>query len=384
MSPSTPPFITLMATVSFGLEAVVKRELLALGFDGVRAAEGKVEFSATAEDIPRANLWLRSAERVLLKMGETTAVTFDELFEFTIAQPWEAWIPADGRFDVQAKSVKSTLISERTCQAIVKKAIAERLKTVYDEEWLPETGAAYTVQIALLRNTATLTIDTSGAGLHQRGYREEVGDAPLRETVAAALVQLSFWNQDRLLVDPFCGSGTIPIEAALLARNIAPGLNRRFVSEAWTAVPTAAWASARLAARQAIHSTGQLQILGYDQDPAAIRASQNNAANARVADDIVFAEKDIHELWIDQRYGIVISHLPYASRPADFTYLNGVYLALHQMFKKKVGWSLYFLTADKQFPNYFKRAYPDRVRKLYNGLTEVNYYQYYGEKPEGN
>jgi putative N6-adenine-specific DNA methylase len=378
---SLPP-LTLLATVSFGLEAVVKRELLALGFEQVRAAEGKVEFAATAADIPRANLWLRSADRVLLKMGEATAVTFDELFEQTKALPWETWIPVDGQFNVQAKTVKSTLNSVRACQSIVKKAIAERLMAAYGVDWLAETGVAYTVQAALLKDVASLTIDTSGAGLHLRGYRDEAGAAPLRETLAAALVQLSFWNPERLLVDPMCGSGTILIEAALLARNMAPGLNRRFASEEWAAVPTAAWSEARRAARQAIRHEGTLQLRGYDSDPAAIEASQNNAANARVADDIVFAQKDVRDLWIDQQYGILISHLPYAERTADFSYLNEIYLAFDQTFKKKFGWSLYFLTADKQFPNYFKRANPDRVRKLYNGMVEVNYYQYYGEKPE--
>ena len=378
--PSSP--LTLIATVSFGLEAVVKRELLALGFEQVRAAEGKVEFTATAADIPRANLWLRSADRVLLKMGEDTAVTFDELFQQTKALPWEKWIPADGQFNVQAKTVKSTLGSVRACQSIVKKAVAERLMAAYGVDWLAETGVCYTVQVALLKDVATLTIDTSGAGLHLRGYREEAGDAPLRETLAAALVQLSFWNPERLLIDPMCGSGTILIEAALLARNMAPGLNRRFASEEWTAVPTAAWTEARRAARQAIRHEGTLQLRGYDRDPAAIEASQNNAANARVADDIVFAQKDVRDLWIDQQYGILISHLPYAERTADFSYLNEIYLAFDQTFKKKQGWSLYFLTADKQFPNYFKRTNPDRVRKLYNGLVEVNYYQYYGEKPQ--
>lgn len=373
--------ITLIATLTFGLEAIVKREILALGFENVQVTEGKVEFEATPEDIPTANIWLRSADRVLLKMGEFEALTFEELFEQTKALPWEQWIPKNGQFPVIGKAVKSQLGSVRACQAIVKKAVVERLKEVYEVDWFEENGAEYTIQIAMLKDVATLTIDTSGSGLHKRGYREFALEAPIKETLAAALVQLSFYQPDRLLIDPFCGSGTILIEAAMLARNIAPGLDRAFAAEDWPAIRPNAWRDARVAARQAINFDHELQIFGYDIDPEAVSLAKSNAEKAGVGDDIIFEQKDIHDLWIDQQYGIVISNPPYGVRLSDFQELNQIYISLHKMFRKKSGWSIYVLTADKMFPRYFKRARPDRVRKLYNGTIEVNYYQYYGEKP---
>lgn len=373
--------ITLTAICTFGLEAVVKRELQALGYENLKVSNGKVEISARIEDIPRLNLWLRAADRVLLKMGAFQALTFDDLFEQTKALPWENWIPKNGAFPVLGKSVKSTLGSVRACQSIVKKAIVERLKTAYGLTWLPEDGPQYTVQVALLNDVATLTIDTSGSGLHKRGYRKMAGKAPIKETMAAGLVQLSFWHPDRLLIDPMCGSGTILIEAALLGRNIAPGLNRQFASEAWPVVPAKAWQEARAAARAAIRRGGTMSIYGYDIDPQAIAASRANAKAAGVQDDIHFEVKDIHDLWIDQQYGIVITNPPYGMKLGEFQQMNAIYITLHKMFRKKKGWSVYVITADKKFPDYFKRAAPDRVRKLYNGPIEVRYYQYHGERP---
>lgn len=373
--------ITLIAILTFGVEAVVKREIETLGFGNIKVSEGKVEFEATPNDIPTANLWLRSADRVLLKMDEFDAVTFDELFEQTKALPWEEWITEDGKFTVTGKSVKSTLGSVRACQSIVKKAVVERLKEKYNAEWFEETGPEFTIQVSMLKDVATLTLDTSGSGLHRRGYRVHTGEAPLKETFAAALVQLSFWNKDRLLIDPMCGSGTILIEAAMMARNIAPGLNREFASEAWPAIPSHVWRNARRAARKAIDLRGDLQIFGYDIDEASISACKINAENAGVGDDIVFEQQDVQDLWIDKPYGIVISNPPYGIKLSDFQEINQLYITLNKMFRKKKGWSLYILTADKKFPDYFKRARPDRVRKLYNGALEVNYYQYYGERP---
>jgi putative N6-adenine-specific DNA methylase len=326
-------------------------------------------------------LWLRCADRVLLKMGEFTAVTFDDLFEQTKALPWEDWITQDGRFPVNAKTVKSELRSGRSCQAIVKKAVVERLKEAYQVESLPETGPEFTIQVALHKNVAQLTIDTTGSGLHKRGYRAEAGEAPLKEPLAAALVMLSFWHKERLLIDPMCGSGTILIEAALMARNIAPGLKRQFASEQWPALPNQAWLDARQAAQVAIQPSDDLQLCGYDIDPASIEIAKSNAQKAGVADDIKFAVKDVKDLWIDRQYGILISNPPYGLRQAEFQQLNQIYIALNKMFRKKKGWSVYILTADDKFPRYFKRARPDRVRKLYNGTIKVNFYQYYGEKP---
>ena len=373
--------ITLIATSTFGLEKVVKNEVIALGFENIKVSEGKVEFAATPGDIPRANLWLRSADRVLLKIGEFEAFTFDELFEKTKALPWENLITEDGKFDVNGKAVKSTLGSIRACQSIVKKAVVERLKEKYNKDWFEETGPEFTILISMLKDIATLTIDTSGAGLHKRGYREAGGEAPLKETLAAALVQLSFWNADRILIDPMCGSGTILIEAAMIARNIAPGSKRSFASEKWPSIDEECWSEARLAARDAVIPDHNLQIFGYDIDEKSIASCKINAANAGVGDDIHFERKDIKDLWIDKQYGIVISNPPYGVRMSEFKDINEIYISLHKAFRKKRGWSLYILTADEMFPNYFKRARPDRVRKLYNGKIKVDYYQYYGEKP---
>ncbi len=373
--------ITLIATATFGLEKVVKNEVIALGFENIKVSEGKVEFQATLGDIPRANLWLRCADRVLLKIGEFEALTFDELFEKTKALPWENLITEDGKFDVNGKAVKSTLGSIRACQSIVKKAVVERLKEKYKREWFEETGPEFTIQISMLKDVATLTIDTSGAGLHKRGYREEGGEAPLKETLAAGLVLLSFWNADRILIDPMCGSGTILIEAAMIARHMAPGLKRGFASEKWPAIDENYWREARLAARDAVLPDRKLQIFGYDIDEKCIAACRVNAANAGVGDVILFERKDIKDVWINEKYGIVISNPPYGVRMSEFKEINEIYIALHKTFRKKWGWSLYILTADEMFPNYFKRARPDRVRKLYNGKIKVDYYQYYGEKP---
>ena len=374
--------ITLMAIFSFGLEAIVKRELQALGFDQLTVANGKVEFEARVDDIPRANLWLRCADRVLLKMGEFKAVTFDELFEGTKALPWEEWITKDGQFTVTGKSVKSMLGSVKACQSIVKKAVVERLKEKYKTDWFDETGPKFTIQVSMLNDIATLTIDTSGSGLNKRGYRLQAGEAALKETLAAALVQLSFWNKERLLIDPMCGSGTILIEAALLGRNIAPGLNRHFASEDWPSIPQNIWQAARKNAREVIDKKSELQLYGYDIDPAMIEASKANAKRAGVGGDIVFEQKDIIDLWIDKQYGVIISNPPYGIKLGEFRELNEIYISIHKTFKKKSGWSVYILTADKKFPDYFKRAKPDKVRKLYNGSIEVNYYQYFGEKPK--
>lgn len=373
--------ITLIATSTFGLEKMVKIELEALGFQQLKVSNGKIEFEASPEDIPRLNLWLRCADRVLLKMGEFKALSFEELFEGTKALPWENWITEDGEFTVLGKAIKSTLGSVRACQSIVKKAIVERLKAKYHTEWFKETGAKFTIQISMLRDTALLTIDTSGAGLHKRAYRNQAVDAPLKETLAAGLVSLSFWNRERILIDPMCGSGTILIEAAMIARNIAPGLQREFNSERWPAIDANIWEKARLAAREAQKPEGRLQIFGYDIDRTSIQACRINAQNANVADDIVFEQKSVKDLWINGKYGIVISNPPYGIRIADFQEINEIYITLNKTFRKKRGWSVYILTADEVFPNYFKRSLPDRVRKLYNGRIKVNYYQYYGDRP---
>ncbi len=376
--------VTLIATTKFGLEAVVKRELLALGFDEMRVSQGRVAFTASLDDVPRANLWLRCADRVLLQVGEFTAVTFDELYEQSRALPWEQWIVPDGRFPVNARTVHSTLQSERSCQAIVKKAVAERLAAAHGVGHavgaLPETGADYGIQVAIHQDRALLTLDTSGDGLHKRGYRAEAGAAPLTETLAAALVLLSFWDRDRLLIDPLCGSGTILIEAAMIGRRMAPGLRRAFAAERWPVVGEAHWQAARQAAEAAIDRSSNLALFGYDIDAEAIRVAKQNAELAGVGADITFEQKALADLWIDQEYGILISNPPYGRRMAEFQEINALYITLNKMMRKKQGWSVYILTADEKFPDYFKRGRPDRVRKLFNGNIRVDYYQYHGER----
>ena len=376
--------VTLIATTKFGLEAVVKRELLALGFDEMRVSQGRVAFTASLDDVPRANLWLRCADRVLLQVGEFTAVTFDELYEQSRALPWEQWIVPDGRFPVNARTVHSTLQSERSCQAIVKKAVAERLAAAHGVGHavgaLPETGADYGIQVAIHQDRALLTLDTSGDGLHKRGYRAEAGAAPLTETLAAALVLLSFWDRDRLLIDPLCGSGTILIEAAMIGRRMAPGLRRAFAAERWPVVGEVHWQTARQAAEAAIDRSSNLALFGYDIDAEAIRVAKQNAELAGVGADITFEQKALADLWIDQEYGILISNPPYGRRMAEFQEINALYITLNKMMRKKQGWSVYILTADEKFPDYFKRGRPDRVRKLFNGNIRVDYYQYHGER----
>jgi len=269
----------------------------------------------------------------------------------------------------------------RACQAIVKKAVVDNLTQAYGRSWFEETGAEFTIQVSLLNDRALLTIDTSGTGLNKRGYRTQAGKASLRETLASAIVQLSFWKPGRLLIDPMCGAGTILIEAAMIGRNIAPGLQRGFAAESWPAIKSKDWQREREKAISVKKGGPAPDIFGYDLDAASIEACQINARRAGVGGDIHFQQKDLHDLWIDQQYGIMISNPPYGLKLGDFKAINQLYIAINKMFKKKSGWSVYILTADKHFPDYFKRARPNRVRKLYNGSVEVNYYQYYGEKP---
>ncbi len=372
---------SLIVTSTFGLEAVVKRELEALGFGDFATADGRIEFAATLQDIPRLNISLRAADRVLLKLAEFPAKDFGELFDRTKEVPWEKWIPREAKITVTGKCVRSLLASVRSSQSIVKKAIVDRLQKELRTDDLPEIGAEYTIQIAITKDVAVLTLDSSGPGLHKRGYRLETGEAPLRENLAAALVLLSFWNRERILIDPMCGSGTILIEAAMIARCIAPGLNRSFASESWSAIPKEVWDNARLQARKMILPEGNLQIFGHDIDPERIKDAQTNAQRAGVGKDIVFSQKDIKDLWIDREFGIIISNPPYGVKIGSLKELTSIYVNLHKMLKNKTGWSLYILTGDQRFPDFFKRATPDKVRKLFNGNIEVNYYQYFGRKP---
>ncbi|NTV29045.1 MAG: class I SAM-dependent RNA methyltransferase [Candidatus Omnitrophica bacterium] len=373
--------IRLIVTCGFGLEAVVKRELLALGFPDTTGSDGRVEFDACPQDIPRLNLRLRAADRVLLKLGEFPAKDFGQLFDRTRQLAWETWIPVDARITVTGKCVRSRLASVRSCQSIVKKALVERMGERLGAGWLPETGEEFTVQVSILKDVAQLTLDTSGNGLHKRGYRAGAGEAPLRENLAAALVLLSFWDSGRVLLDPMCGSGTILIEAALIGRNIAPGLGREFAAEKWPALDPEDWRKARMDARAEILPAGTLKIFGSDIDEERVRDCRMNARRAGVEDDIVCERRDISQLEPPGPYGVVVTNPPYGinlGSPAD---LGPLYKAIDAVFRERQGWSVYVLTADKKFPDTFRRGKPDKVRKLFNGTIEVNYYQYFGERP---
>ena len=374
--------LELIATATFGLEAVVKREIQALGFTVTRSEDAKITFTGDEAAIPKANLWLRCADRVLLKMGEFRAESFEELFEQTKALPWEEWIPEDGKFIVNGTSVKSKLYSLSDCQKIIKKAVVERLKKTYPLEIFPETGALYSIRFTILKDVVTLSIDTSGAGLHKRGYRQANVQAPIKETLAAAMVELSFWNPDRILVDPFCGSGTILIEAAMIGKNIAPGLSRRFVSEDWEKIPKELWKQARAEAFRAIRDDVELKIYGSDIDPKAVSAARVNALKAGLSDDIVIRRRSFEELKMPGEYPVIITNPPYGERIGDKEALERIYYKMDRLLAKDRGCSLYLITADKEFERSIRsRKKADRRRKLYNGRIETTYYQYYGEKP---
>ncbi|MDR5660078.1 class I SAM-dependent RNA methyltransferase [Serpentinicella sp. ANB-PHB4] len=372
--------VELIATATFGLEAIVKREVIDLGFEDIKTDNAMVTFKGDLSSIPKANLWLRCADRVLLKLGEFNATTFDQLFEQTKALPWEEWIPEDGKFTVTGKSINSKLFSVPDCQSIVKKAIVEKLKKKYNVTWFSETGPEYTVQVSLLKDKAILTIDTSGTGLHKRGYRENSVQAPIKETLAAALVKLSFWNKDRLLLDPFCGSGTLPIEAAMIGRNIAPGLNRSFASEKWSIFKPEIWKNARVDALKSIDQNVQLKIKGTDIDPEAIEIAKENAFEAGVDDCIEFDQKPLGELDFKDEYGVIICNPPYGERLSEVEEVEKLYTSMGNYFENLNTWSKYIITSFEEFENFYgKKA--DKKRKLYNGRIKVDYYQYFGPRP---
>ena len=376
----------LIATAAFGLEAVVRREVEALGYKVLRTEDGKVTYEADERGIVRSNLWLRSADRVLVKIAEFQAPTFEDLFQQTMGCPWEEWIPVDGRFVVTCTTVKSQLHNEPACQRTVKKAIVNRLQDFYVTDTLPESGADHTVKLTLLKDRATLTIDSTGMGLHKRGYRVADVAAPIKETMAAALVQLSFWKPGRILVDPCCGSGTIPIEAALIGMNIAPGLNRSFDAEQWDQVPASLWKEERKKAFQEIRTDTQLQIYGYDIDPAATAAAEENAAEAGVDDQIVFRRADVNRLkeqtnpiwepWRSEEGVVLLTNLPYAIRIGTQPELKKIYRSLRETLEEEPTWNLFAITADKELEKELGRK-ADRRRKLYNGSIETTYYQYH-------
>lgn len=372
--------IELIATAAFGLESIVARELKKIGYDELVVENGKVTFTTDELGICRTNLWLRSSDRVLLKMGSFEAQTFEELFQQTKALPWEEWLPEDANFPVQGKSIKSKLFSVSDCQAIVKKAIVERLKETYGRSWFDETGPRYQIEVALLNNKVTLTIDTSGAGLHKRGYRELAGQAPLKETLAAAMVQLSFWNKDRALIDPFCGTGTIPIEAAFIAQNRAPGLKRSFAAEKWTRIPKVLWQEAWQEGLDLWQRNTPLHIYGSDIDPNALALARTHAVEAGLDDVIHFQRLPVAEVRSRFKFGHMIANPPYGERLGDIKDVEGLYFELGETFNRLDDWSLHMLTTY-QFPERLIGRRWDKSRKLYNGRLECHYFQFFGPRP---
>ncbi|MDX9872185.1 MAG: class I SAM-dependent RNA methyltransferase [Clostridia bacterium] len=370
----------LIATAAFGLEAVVGRELAALGYQEQKVETGRVLFRGDERAVCRANLWLRSAERVLVNMGQFEAGSFEELFQQTKALPWEEWLPQDANFPVEGKSVRSRLYSVPDCQAIVKKAIVEKMKEKYKVNWFEETGPRYTIEVGILKDKVTLTLDTSGAGLHKRGYRQLVGKAPLKETMAAALISLSFWQPGRPLLDPFCGSGTIPIEAALQGLNIAPGLERQFAAETWPVIPGHFWQEARREAQDLACRQTELEIEGYDMDAEAVSLARYHAKKAGVEGKIHFQQRALKEFSSKKKYGCLICNPPYGERLEEVPEAERLYREMGKILKPLETWSFYILTNNSRFETLFGRK-ADKNRKLYNGRLECHYYQFYGPKP---
>ncbi|MEK4029018.1 class I SAM-dependent RNA methyltransferase [Pseudobacillus sp. FSL P4-0506] len=371
---------TLMATAAMGLESVVANEVKNLGYE-CRTENGKVIFQGDESAIARCNMWLRTADRLKIIVGEFKATTFDQLFEATKALPWEQYLPKEAEFPVQGKSVKSTLFSVSDCQAIVKKAIVERLRSKYKiQTWLQETGPLFKIEVSLLKDKATLTIDTSGAGLHKRGYRIAQGGAPLKETLAAALIQLTNWQPDRPFVDPFCGSGTIPIEAALIGQNIAPGFNREFISEDWHWMGEDVWENARIEAEDVANYDQPLDIRGSDIDHRMVEVAQKNAFEAGLADLIQFKQMNVKDFSSSKEYGVIVGNPPYGERLGDRPEVEAMYREMGQAFASYDTWSVYMLTSHEGFEEFYgKKA--TKKRKLFNGFIRTDYYQYWGKRP---
>lgn len=372
----------LIAPCHFGLEAVLKREILDLGYEISKVEDGKVTFLADAQGIADANMFLRTTERILLKVGEVKATTFEELFDKTKEIPWEKFIPSDGKFWVaKANSVKSKLFSPSDIQSIMKKAIVERLKGVYGISWFPEDGASFPIRVAFMKDVATIGIDTSGVSLHKRGYRQMTVKAPITETLASALIMLTPWNKERILVDPFCGSGTFPIEAAMMAADIAPGMNRSFLAEDWKhLVPRRCWYEALEEAQDRVNLNVDTDIQGFDIDPDTLRAARSNAKMAGVDKLIHFQQRPVKELRHPKPYGFIITNPPYGERLEEKEALPALYREIGESYNRLDKWSMYLITSyDKTELDIGKKA--DKNRKIYNGMLKTYYYQFLGPRP---
>lgn len=369
----------LVATSAMGLESIVADEVKELGFQ-TQTENGKIYFEGDEAAIAKTNMWLRVADRVRIVVGEFTATTFDDLFEQTKSLPWEQYLPVDAKFPVAGKSVKSTLYSTPDCQAIVKKAIVERLKTAYNRiGFLDETGPLFKLEVSILKDKVTLTIDSSGAGLHKRGYRIGQGDAPLKETMAAALVKLTRWNPDRPFVDPFCGSGTIAIEAAMIGQQIAPGYNRDFSSEEWPWMDQAIWDRVREEAEDVAKYDQPLDITGFDVDPRMIKIAQQNSVEAGFMDLIRFEQRDVKDLTVEGLNGVLVGNPPYGERLGEIEEAEELAQVIGHIMDKYPSWSVYMLSSLENFETmYGKKA--TKKRKLFNGFIRTDFYQYWGQR----
>lgn len=372
----------LIAPCHFGMEAVLKREIQKLGYDILKVEDGKVTFAGDEAAIVRANIFLRTTERILIKIGSFQATTFDELFEGTKALPWEQFIPEDGKFWVaKATSIKSKLFSPSDIQSIMKKAMVDRLKKKYNVNWFPEDGASFPLRVTIMKDVVTVGLDTSGDSLHKRGYRQATVKAPITETLAAALIMLTPWKWDRILVDPFCGSGTFPIEAAMIGANIAPGMNRSFSAEDWThLISKKAWYDAANEAEDQIRRDIEMDIQGYDIDPGAIKAAMENARLAEVDHLIHFQQRPVSQLSHRKKYGFVITNPPYGKRLEEEEDMPALYREMGEAFSHLDSWSFYLITAFDQAERYLGRK-ADKNRKIYNGMMKTYFYQYMGPKP---
>ena len=374
--------LELIAPCHFGLEAVMKREILDLGYEVSQVEDGRVTFIGDAEAICRANIFLRTTERILLKVGSFKAETFEELFQGTRAIPWEQYIPRDGKFWVaKASSIKSRLFSPSDIQSIMKKAMVERMKGAYGITWFPEDGASYPLRVFLYKDVVTVAMDTSGDSLHKRGYRTLTSKAPITETLAAALLMLTPWKPDRILVDPFCGSGTFPIEAAMMAANMAPGMNREFLAEEWkNLIPKKCWYEAMDEANDLVKDDISVDIQGYDIDGEIVRAARANAAAAGVDHLIHFQQRPVSQLSHPKKYGFLITNPPYGERIEDKKNLPELYKTIGERFAALDSWSAYIITAYEDTERYFGRK-ADKNRKIYNGMMKTYFYQFMGPKP---
>lgn len=372
----------LFAPCHFGLEAVLKREIINLGYEVTEVVDGRVSFKGSAEAIARCNVFLRTTERVMLKVGSFKAVTFDELFEKTKALPWENFIPKDGKFWVKkASSIKSRLFSPSDIQRIVKKAIVDRLSGKYNLLRFPEDGSEYPIRITILKDEVTVGLDTSGESLHKRGYRKLTVKAPITETLAAALISLTPWKKDRLLIDPFCGSGTIPIEAAMIGLNIAPGIKREFQAMTWDNIlPKSLFKEAKKEAENLIDRETKLSIRGYDLDSSALDAARGNLLLAGLEGNIHFQQRDMRDISSAKKYGFIITNPPYGERLEEKDAMPELYKEMGKAFSKLDEWSYYIITGFEDAPKYFGRK-PDKNRKIYNGMLKTYFYSYQGAKP---